>query len=122
MFGPDLTEVGTRLDKKALLDSILNPNAKITEGFKGVTLLTTKGQFISGFISKENAKKLTIIQPGGTKQTIGKDEIIQRTEKSETFMPEDLEKQMSKTKLFRLNRVLRNPEKEGLIDLVWVKI
>ncbi len=96
VFGPDLTDVGKRLDKKALMDSILNPNAKITEGFKGVTLLTTKGQFISGFISKEKGKKLTIIQPGGTKQTLGTDEIIQRTEKAETFMPEDLKKQMTK--------------------------
>lgn len=94
-FGPALDDVGLRLDRRALIEAILEPGAKITEGYRGVTILTTRGQFASGFVEKESGESLVLLQPGGTRLTLKPSEILQRNERAETFMPEDLEKAMT---------------------------
>lgn len=49
-IGPNLTTVGQRFDRAALLDSIINPSAAIAFGYESVLLQTKEGQTLSGFI------------------------------------------------------------------------
>ena len=67
-FGPDLSNVGGKLGREHLVQSILEPSRQIVEGFRGITLVTTQGQVLSGFAAVEAAGQLRIVDAQG--QTI----------------------------------------------------
>lgn len=64
-FGPDLTGAGDRFDARHLLDSMLNPNAIITEGFAMMTVAMKDGSAQSGVMREQSNLTLTLAQPGG---------------------------------------------------------
>ena len=64
-FGPDLTGAGDRFDARHIIDSMLNPNAVITEGFAMMTVTMSKGGPQAGVLREQSALQLTLAQPGG---------------------------------------------------------
>lgn len=52
-IGPNLTEVGQRFDRTAILDSIINPSAAIAFGYESVVIETSDRSILSGFIVGE---------------------------------------------------------------------
>ncbi|MCB1086780.1 MAG: PmoA family protein, partial [Verrucomicrobiae bacterium] len=64
-FGPDLTGAGDRFDARHLLDSMLNPNAIITEGFAMMTVTMKTGGPQTGVLREQSGLHLTLAQPGG---------------------------------------------------------
>ncbi len=61
--GPELAGILSRLDRIAILDSILRPNEKITVGFETVMIATKGGQVYAGLIKSENQKELILNSP-----------------------------------------------------------
>jgi len=59
-IGPDLTDVGRRFDRLALLESMMTPSKVVNEKFRDVKIVTTKGFVIVGRIVGGTAKTLTI--------------------------------------------------------------
>lgn len=64
-FGPDLTGAGDRFDARHLLDSMLNPNAIITEGFAMMSVTMKTGGPQTGVLREQSGLHLTLAQPGG---------------------------------------------------------
>jgi len=64
-FGPDLTGAGDRFDARHLIDSMLNPNAIITEGFSMMTVTMKTGGPQTGVLREQSSLHLTLAQPGG---------------------------------------------------------
>jgi quinoprotein glucose dehydrogenase len=60
--GPDLTQVGKRADRNYILESIVDPNAKIAHGFDAVICTMTSGDIKAGLLKRETSKAL-ILQP-----------------------------------------------------------
>ena len=70
-FGPGLSEIGDKLDKKALYQAILEPSAGISMGFEGWEVtLKDKSKFVG--IIEETDENLTVTMIGGAKRTINK--------------------------------------------------
>jgi quinoprotein glucose dehydrogenase len=76
--GPDLTQVGGKNPREHLLQSLIDPNAKIATGFAPVVLVLTNGKTLAGTLKSEDAQKVVVQTPDGTLVTIPIAEIDER--------------------------------------------
>ena len=78
--GPSLQNVGNRLSKKELVESLIEPSARLAPGFGIVTLELDDGQSVSGFLEKESPDFLIIKQGTGEIEQISTKRIAKRTD------------------------------------------
>ena len=64
--GPILDGVGTRLDRTALLEALIDPSARIAEGYQYATIKTEDGDVLFGTIVNETDDRLTLRIPDGS--------------------------------------------------------
>jgi quinoprotein glucose dehydrogenase len=85
--GPDLNQVAKRHDRASLLQSLVEPSAKIAKGFESVTIVLQSGQLVAGVIRSEENGMIIIEQPDGKLVTISADDVEDRTA-PKSAMPE----------------------------------
>ncbi len=85
-IGPNLTTVGERFDRVAILDSIINPSAAIAFGYESVILETVDGQTLSGFVVGDG-DPVILKDVGGQQHSISKGKIRSRQELGQSIMP-----------------------------------
>ena len=78
-IGPNLTKIGKTRDRAHLVDSLLNPNSDLSEGYGSVLLETKTGEQVSGVLEKKGAKEWVITLPDTTKKTVAVDQIKTHT-------------------------------------------
>ena len=76
--GPALDSVGLTSDRALLLESILNPNAKITEGFGTIMITTKGGESFAGILKSEKGGKIELLLPTNEKKVIAVNDITKR--------------------------------------------
>ncbi len=89
VVGPDLTSY-QRDDLGTLLPSILDPNLEIREGFAYVSVSTTDGRALAGFLADDDAKVATLRIPNGENLRIPRKEIKEITPMGRSLMPAGL--------------------------------
>jgi putative heme-binding domain-containing protein len=94
-FGPNLSDVGKRLKREEILESILFPNAKIDPKYRATNVVTLDGQAFSGLVVGEDDKVLSLLLGQGTVQKIPLEDIDIRQEVEVSSMPERLNESMS---------------------------
>ncbi len=85
-FGPDLAALGDRATARHIVQSMLEPNAVITEGFNLQTVETRDAQY-SGILIEESGLSLTLGLPSGQRQVIPKAGITSRKTAATSAMP-----------------------------------
>jgi putative heme-binding domain-containing protein len=85
--GPDLSHVASRLVRQELLESIVNPNAKIAEGFGTISVTTKDGDTTTGTVQNETPTQLTLKGDDGQVVVIKASEIESRTKPSSAMPP-----------------------------------
>lgn len=76
--GPDLTAAGNWLSREELLESMIQPDTRISPGYGTVTLTLKNGETVRGVLSAETDNQITITSDG-LERVIDKTEIAQRT-------------------------------------------
>jgi putative heme-binding domain-containing protein len=94
-FGPDMSDVGKRLPKHELLESVLYPNAKMDARFATTNVNTKDGQALTGFVVAEDNDSVTLKVAGGKDQKVLKADIKKRTTLKTSSMPEGLAEGMN---------------------------
>ncbi|MEQ1861816.1 MAG: heme-binding protein [Chthoniobacteraceae bacterium] len=94
-YGPDFAGVGTRLKREEIIDSILEPNAKVDPKFAITNLELAGGEAMTGFIAKETADTISFTVPGGLVRDITKTDVKKRETLRQSSMPEGLAATMS---------------------------
>lgn len=90
-FGPELTIVATRLNRHDLIESIVEPSAKMDPKFINEIIRTDDGEVLSGFVIAETDDELTLALPEGKKRVLNKKEDIEeRKVAKQSSMPENL--------------------------------
>jgi putative heme-binding domain-containing protein len=89
-FGPDLTEIGSKLSREGLFTAILYPSAAVEHSYGGVQVTTREGNSIMGYVISETADDLTLKIAGGAAYPIKKTNIQKREEMKDSLMPPDL--------------------------------
>jgi putative membrane-bound dehydrogenase-like protein len=60
LVGPDLKNIGKALSREQILQSLIEPSARIAPGFGMVSLILADGQEVSGVLMRENAVELLL--------------------------------------------------------------
>lgn len=94
-FGPALTDIGNKLSREALIESILDPAASISHGYKAWQLTTKAGESRAGFIVSETDKQLMLKEPSGIAVRLDPAKIATRTELPGSMMPAGLQHAMT---------------------------
>ncbi len=75
LAGPSLEGVGSRNDRRGLLESMVDPSAKVVSGFGLVALTLADGGTVGGALVEENAAGY-VIELAGERREIARDEVV----------------------------------------------
>lgn len=96
--GPSLDGIGSRKDRRYLLEALVEPNRQIAEGFETVIVATEGGRIHTGIVRSEDDQELVITALDGQLLRVPKAEILERT-RGASAMPDDLMKHLTKSEL-----------------------
>ncbi|MCB1093175.1 MAG: hypothetical protein KDL87_16670, partial [Verrucomicrobiae bacterium] len=89
-FGPNLSDVGGRLSREALLESILEPSRTVLPEFALWTVETAKGEAVTGLMAEKTNEILTMKIGPEVSREIGLAEVIRQSPSAASAMPEGL--------------------------------
>lgn len=110
-FGPNLSEIGTKLGKDALYEAILDPSAGISFGFEAWQIELKSGEEAYGLIVSETADELALKTQGGIITRYKKSDVAKREQQKLSIMPADLQQTMSAEDLVDLVEYLSSLKK-----------
>tara|TARA_B110000116_G_C16797893_1_gene568077 strand:- start:2355 stop:4886 length:2532 start_codon:yes stop_codon:yes gene_type:complete len=93
--GPYMGQVGAVLSRDQIAESILKPNASISQGFATVSVLTKDNKSMVGFVTLESADKIEMRDIAGQAHSFNVSNIKSRTELKISMMPQGLANSLS---------------------------
>jgi putative heme-binding domain-containing protein len=111
--GPDLSEIGSKLAKEALYESILDPSAGISFGYEAWQLELKNGDEPYGLIVSETAEELAIKNNTGVVTRYKKHDIKSRQQMKLSIMPSGLQQAMTAAELVDLVEFLASLKKSA---------
>ncbi|MEL7496630.1 MAG: PVC-type heme-binding CxxCH protein [Planctomycetota bacterium] len=96
--GPDLSDIGKKKDRRYLLESIIEPNKVVAEGFAQTKVLTADGRLIVGLVKKETDAEMILLDAEGKEIVIEQDN-IEDTMVGDSSMPADLHEKMTTSEI-----------------------
>jgi putative heme-binding domain-containing protein len=113
--GPELGTIGASAPLDYIIESLLNPNAKVKEGYNAVSLTQNDGNVSIGVIVRESANDIVIRTATGQEQKIAKD-IIKTKDNLGSIMPAGLTEQLQSREKLNLYAFLSQLGKKGVYD------
>jgi putative heme-binding domain-containing protein len=83
-------DIGKRYKREELIESIINPSAKIAQGFDTYVFATEDGKIYTGFVTGEGAEAVRIRQSNGVEVVIPQSQIEERAKQSQSMMPQQV--------------------------------
>lgn len=111
-LGPNLSQIGDKLGKEALLDSILNPSAGIAPEYYVWRLQTKTEGIVVGIIAEETPQRVTVLADATTELRFKPSEIVSRQRSRLSLMPEDLTNTMTEQQIVDVLAYLSTLKKE----------
>jgi putative heme-binding domain-containing protein len=106
VVGPDLTAVGSRLDRRALLESMLEPSKVIADVYRTTMIVTRAGEIFEGRVLAESEQSVTLgidpLDPTRSQQVIARTEIESRRLSAVSPMPAGLLDTLSRDDILAL--------------------
>ena len=93
--GPFMGQIGSIMNREQIAESILKPNASISQGFATVTITAKGDKTYTGFVSEESADKVVMRNIAGEVFTIKASDILSRKELETSMMPSGLANALS---------------------------
>jgi putative heme-binding domain-containing protein len=109
--GPFMGQIGSIMNREQIAESILKPNASISQGFASVLIEAKGDKSYMGFVTEETSTQLTLRDIGGNVSKIKKSDIISRKELETSMMPAGLANALSYEELASLITFLANQKK-----------
>jgi putative heme-binding domain-containing protein len=97
-----LSEIGAKLARQAMFESILYPSAAISHNFEHWVVLTDDGLMHNGLLVSETAGELRLKDEKGIVRTIPTATIEERSKAETSLMPADIQKLMTAGELVDL--------------------
>ena len=101
-FGPNLTEIGSKLSREAQYISIIHPDAGISFGFEGYRIDMKDGSTLGGIISSKTETDIDLKLPDGSVVSLKTSDIASMTQLENSMMPAGLQNTMSAGELVDL--------------------
>ena len=94
-IGPDLSEIGSKLSRQAMFESIIYPSAGISHNYEAYSLVLASGTVVNGLITSETDDSISIKGDDAIVRTFKKDEVDEKVKQKISLMPADLQKVMT---------------------------
>ena len=109
--GPYMGQIGSIMARDQIAESILKPNASISQGFATVFIEAKNEKSYSGFITSETSEKVVMRNIAGQEFTVKTSNIISRKELENSMMPAGLANSLSFEEFASLLTYLSNQKK-----------
>ncbi|TXT18978.1 MAG: membrane-bound dehydrogenase domain-containing protein, partial [Planctomycetota bacterium] len=93
--GPNLSEIGSKLSRQAMWESIIFPSAGISHNFESYVVETKSGTVANGLKISEDAESVTLRGADALARTFKKSDIEEIKKQEISLMPADLAKTLS---------------------------
>lgn len=110
--GPDLSEIGSKLSRQAMYESILNPSAAVSHNYETYMVETIDGLSFSGVLVSETDDKVTLRTAEALTKSILKEDLEGMRKSPNSLMPNDLQKELSEQELVDLVEYLMSLKKK----------
>ena len=97
--GPDLSEIGKKLSRKAMIESIVFPSAGISHNYETYAVALKSGNQVTGIAVSRTDAAITLKGADGISRTFKTSEIDLIKKQSVSLMPADLQKTMTEAQL-----------------------
>jgi putative heme-binding domain-containing protein len=114
-LGPDMSTIGASAPLDYVIESVLQPAAKVKEGYHGVSYTLSDGGAMTGVPFEENATAVRIRVPGGLEMDVPKAK-IKSTEIIGSLMPAGLVEALSEEEKVNLFAFLGSVGRPGAFD------
>jgi putative heme-binding domain-containing protein len=89
-FGPDLAGLSKRLSRQEIVESLIDPSAKLEAKYAFTSVTSNDGLLLTGFIHNESADSISLKLMGGVEKVLKKSEIKKQIVSKQSSMPEGL--------------------------------
>ena len=89
-FGPELTTLANRFQKREILESIVYPSQVISDQYASTSVLTDDGGTVTGMVVPGGLKEILVLQPDGSTVAVHKSTIEEMVPNKTSSMPEGL--------------------------------
>lgn len=110
--GPDMTSIGGSAPVDYLIESLLEPNKAVKEGYHSLLITTTQGKQFSGIKIRETPSELILRTPEDKEVTIAIRDIEEKSQGG-SLMPQGLTDALTRAELIDLVRFLSELGKQG---------
>lgn len=104
--GPELSSVGGSAQLPDILQSLVDPSAKIKQGFQTTQIITSDGQIVTGIVQQETDSQVTLRDAKDQLKTIPVDEIVTMRPSRQSTMPSGLLETLHRDELIDLLKYL----------------
>ena len=98
-IGPNLSEIGSKLSREAMFESVLYPSAGISHNYEAWTAVLESGTTVTGLITSETDDSVSIKGDDAIIRTFKRSEIEEMVKQKISLMPADLQKTMTTQEL-----------------------
>ena len=95
MKGPFMGQIGSIMSREQIAESIITPNASISQGFASILVTTKDDKSLMGFITAESAERIILRDITGQAHVIKLDDIAKRERLEISMMPPGLANSLS---------------------------
>lgn len=89
-IGPDLALLATKQSPAEILESILDPSAKIDPKFRAQSVLTIDGDVLAGIVTQKTTETISLVDSAGKLHVIATEDIEQMQSSAKSNMPDNL--------------------------------
>lgn len=111
MKGPFMGQIGSIMNREQIAESILKPDASISQGFATVMITAKGNNTYMGFITEETASKIVLRNIAGEVFTVKTSDVLTRKEMESSMMPAGLANSLSYDELASLVTFLSQQKK-----------
>ena len=108
-IAPVLGEVGSKLGRTEIIQSILRPGDRVCKGGEMTTLVLRRGAPLAGLLRRETTVRVALLDLDGHEHHVLKSNILERTSGGGSYMPEGLEAGLSLEEFADLVAALTGP-------------
>ena len=98
-IGPNLSEIGSKLSREAMFESVLYPSAGISHNYEAWTVVLSSGTTVNGLLVSNTDAELQIRGDDAIVRTFAKTDVEELVKQKISLMPADLQKTMTSQEL-----------------------
>lgn len=116
VFGPDLSEIGSKLAKRAMYEAIIYPSSGINFGYEGYLAKMKDGSVYQGYITSQTEDEINLRMMGGVDQLVERNQMDSLEPMEASLMTPNLQSVMTQQDLVDLVEYMATLKKEEALQ------